>query len=175
MRDATLADLPMLRAWDEQPHVIASDPDSDWEWEIELQRRPAWRTQWIAVAEGRDIGVVQIIDPEAEDSHYWGDCGPGLRAIDIWIGPPDALGRGFGTSMMSVAITRCFAEPDVHAILIDPLVGNVGAIRFYRRLGFEFVEERDFDGDLCAVHRLTRSRWRSSSQAVVGRNPGGGE
>lgn len=170
MRDATPADLHLLRAWDEQPHVIASDPNSDWEWEIELQRRPPWRTQWIAVVGGREIGFVQIIDPAAEDSHYWGDCGPGLRAIDIWIGPPDALGRGHGTTMMVAAITACFADPDVTAILIDPLIGNTDAIRFYRRLGFEFVDERDFAGDLCAVHRLSRTAWERHSHRVIGRN-----
>ena len=31
LRKATPGDLQLLRHWDEQPHVIASDPDSDWE------------------------------------------------------------------------------------------------------------------------------------------------
>ena len=32
LRPATIADLPTLRHWDEQPHVVASDPNDDWEW-----------------------------------------------------------------------------------------------------------------------------------------------
>jgi len=73
LRCATAADLALLRHWDEQPHVTASDPNDDWGWEVELDR-------------GRPIGFVQIIDPAREESHYWGDVPKDLRAIDIWIG-----------------------------------------------------------------------------------------
>lgn len=31
LRPATLNDLTLLQHWDEQPHVIASDPNDDWE------------------------------------------------------------------------------------------------------------------------------------------------
>jgi hypothetical protein len=37
-RPATLADVALSRRWDEQPHVIASDPSDDWNWETELAR-----------------------------------------------------------------------------------------------------------------------------------------
>ena len=61
--------------------------------------------------------------------------------------------------MMRQALARCFAPADVEAVLIDPLASNVDAIRFYRRMGFEFVESRDFgDGD-CHVYRLARERY----------------
>jgi hypothetical protein len=30
LRHATSADLQLLRHWDEQPHVIFSDPNDDW-------------------------------------------------------------------------------------------------------------------------------------------------
>jgi aminoglycoside 6'-N-acetyltransferase len=156
LRPATPADIPLLRHWDTQPHVIASDPNSDWNWEVELLRTPPWRESFIAEVDGRPIGFLEIIDPEREDEHYWGDCGPGLRAIDIWIGEADMLGQGHGTVMMDLAIERCFAAPDVTAILLDPLASNERAQRFYRRLGFRHVEDRWFDDDRCAVHRLDR-------------------
>lgn len=82
----------MLRYWDSLPHVIASDANDDWNWEEELHRSLIWREQLIAEREGRPIGFLQIIDPEAEETHYWGDTGPGFRAIDIWIGAPADLG-----------------------------------------------------------------------------------
>ena len=44
---------------------------------------------------------MQIIDPLAEPTHYWGEVEPNLRALDIWIGEKDALGRGYGTAMMT--------------------------------------------------------------------------
>jgi len=159
LRPATLADLSTLRYWDEQPHVIASDPDGDWAWETELRRNPDWREQLIAEYDGQPIGFLQIIDPALEDSQYWGDIAPKLRAIDIWIGEAKNLNRGFGTVMMHMALERCFADNKVQAVLIDPLESNVDAIRFYERLGFECLEKRRFGDDDCLVYRMTRERW----------------
>ena len=85
-RPATLADLELPQQWDEQAHVIASDPNSDRGWEGELGRKPDWRQQLIAELDSRPIGFIQIIDPEREESHYWGDVAANLRAIDLWIG-----------------------------------------------------------------------------------------
>lgn len=162
LRPATLADAPLLRHWDEQPHVVASDPNDDWQWEQELGNDPDWREQLIAEVDGRPIGFLQILDPAREESHYWGeDCPAHLRAIDIWIGEASELGKGYGTTMMELAIERCFADPRVTAILIDPLESNTRAIRFYQRLGFRFVEHRRFGEDDCAVHQLERATWEA--------------
>jgi aminoglycoside 6'-N-acetyltransferase len=134
--------------------VIASDPNDEWHWEEELPRRPSWREMLIAEIAGFPIGFLQIIDPAEEESHYWGDVEAHLRAIDIWIGEAEYLGRGYGTEMMRLAIARCFADPRVTAILVDPLASNVDAIRFYSRLGFARVESRRFGDDDCEVYRL---------------------
>jgi aminoglycoside 6'-N-acetyltransferase len=61
LRPATLGDLELLCHWDEQPHVLAADPNDDWEWETELDRSPDWREQLMAEIEERSIGFVQII------------------------------------------------------------------------------------------------------------------
>ena len=161
LRPATPEDLALLRKWDEAPQVVAADPNDDWEWETELLRSPDWREFLIAEVDGRPIGFLQIIDPAREDSHYWGeDCPPALRAIDVWIGEADMLGQGHGTTMMRMAIARCFADPRVKAILIDPLAANVRAHRFYERLGFRFVGPRSFGQDDCFVYRLAREDWQ---------------
>ncbi len=74
---------------------------------------------------------------------------PGHRAIDIWIGEPDARNHGYGAQMMEQAIERCFNDPSVHTILIDPLESNTRAHRFYENLGFEYVVCRAFGDDSC--------------------------
>lgn len=165
LRPATMADLETLERWDEEPHVIESDPDDSWDWRLELARSPSWREQLIAEVDGRPIGVVQIIDPALEDDQYWGEvlAEPAMssrtyRAIDIWIGERDALGRGYGTQMMTLALSRCFDDPAVDAVLIDPLITNVDAQRFYRRVGFEAVGVRTFGLDACLVMMLERER-----------------
>lgn len=159
LRPATLEDAPLLRRWDTVQEVISSDPDSDWEWETELGRDVDWREQWIMQWNGRDIGFLQIIDPQLEEGHYWGDCGPDLRAVDLWIGEPDCLGRGLGTRIMRIALARCFAPSNVKEVWVDPLASHQIVHPFYQRLGFEPVGERAFDLDVCLVHRLTRERW----------------
>jgi len=156
LRPATPADLGHLRRWDQDPDVRGSLVDSDWHWEKELPRHPEWREWLIAEVDGRPIGFVQIIDPKHEETQYWGCINGGHRAIDIWIGEPDARNQGYGARMMKQAIERCFADPSVHTILIDPLESNSRAHRFYERLGFEYVVSRRFGDDCCAVYRLTR-------------------
>lgn len=167
LRPATLDDVAVLRRWDEEPHVVASDPNDDWRWEEELGRSPPWREQLIAEWNGRPIGFMEIIDPALEEDHYWGDVPNGLRAIDIWIGEADCLDQGFGTQMMQLALQRCFDAPGVSAVIVDPLTSNTRAHRFYERLGFRFVEKRRFGADDCFVYRLERAEYeRRKRQAT---------
>lgn len=156
LRPATIEDLDILRYWDTKQHVIDCDPDDNWNWEIELNRIPDWREQLIAELDEVPIGMIQIIDPYLEETHYWGAVAQNKRAIDIWIGEEENLNKGYGTEMMSLAIERCFKDPDIDGILIDPLKSNTKAHRFYERIGFEFIEQRIFDDVLCYVYELNR-------------------
>ncbi len=172
LRHATLDDVPTLIRWDLEPHVISAttdDPDAEnafegIDWAEEIAAASDVSRYWIAECDGRPIGAMQICDPAREPTHYWGEIEDGLRAIDIWIGDPDAIGRGHGTEMMRQALALCFADPSVAAVVIDPLASNERAHRFYQRLGFRPVERRLFnDEDDCLVHRLTRADWRAQS------------
>lgn len=80
----------------------------------------------------------------------------GLRTIDIWIGEESQLGKGYGTQTMRLALGHCFADQAVSAVLVDPVVSNTRAHRFYARVGFRFVERRRFGEDECRVYRLDR-------------------
>ena len=164
LRPATIEDLELLKYWDEQPHVIAADPNDDWQWESELNHNPDWREQLISELKGTPIGFIQIIDPKREETHYWGEIEPNLRAIDIWIGEEKNLNRGYGTKMMHLALARCFANPTVTAVVIDPLASNIRAHRFYERLGFKFIERRWFGDDDCLIYRLERLDYKNSAE-----------
>jgi aminoglycoside 6'-N-acetyltransferase len=119
----------------------------------------SWREQLVVELDGAPIGFVQIIDPFEEETHYWGNMPEHLRAIDIWIGEVENLNKGYGTEMMKMALERCFADAEITKVLIDPLASNTKAHRFYKRLGFEFVEKRSFDGAECFVYELSRNNW----------------
>ncbi len=161
LRPATLEDLELLKYWDTKQHVIDCDPDDEWNWEIELSRQPKWREQLVAELNKEPIGFLQIIDPYQEETHYWGQVEKNKRAIDIWIGEESNLNKGYGSIMMKQAIQRCFENPKVEGILIDPIKTNTKAHKFYKRLGFEFIEERKFNEVFCYVYELRRKGYET--------------
>jgi aminoglycoside 6'-N-acetyltransferase len=168
LRPATIADIPTLDAWDREPHVISATTDAkdadvafgDHDWQDELSKQSDVFQYYIAELDGRPLGGMLIIDPHLEPSHYWGEIEPNLRAVDIWIGASADLGKGYGETMMRLAFQLCFADPNVKAIVIDPLASNTRAHKFYQRLGFKAEHRQTFGEDDCLVHRLTRQDWR---------------
>jgi aminoglycoside 6'-N-acetyltransferase len=161
LRPMRVEDVGLLARWDEDPDVAAAlgGRSEDWyDWPAELARDVPWRELLIAEEHGRPIGFVQLIDAVEEESHYWGDVDPGTWALDIWVGSPNDRGRGLGTQVMRAAVARVFEHDGATAVVIDPQVTNRRAIEFYRRLGFESVGVRDFDGDHCLVMHVMRER-----------------
>ncbi|MEQ1912873.1 MAG: GNAT family N-acetyltransferase [Vicinamibacterales bacterium] len=172
LRRATLEDVAVLEQWDADPDVIAATSDDesterafgglDWREELSLDSEVSYHL--IAEVDGRPVGAMQICDPHVEPTHYWGDISPNLRAVDIWIGAERDRNKGYGREMMRRAHDRCFADPDVTAIVIDPLASNTRAIAFYHRLGYVTVEPRCFGDDDCLVLTLTRDAWLETAE-----------
>jgi aminoglycoside 6'-N-acetyltransferase len=168
LRRATLSDVAVLERWDTDPGVIAATTDDETaerafgglDWREELSHDSDASYYLIAEVNGRPIGAMQICDPHVEATHYWGHIEPNLRAIDIWIGAEADRNNGYGREMMRLAHERCFADPAVTAIMIDPLASNTRAIAFYHSLGYVSVERRMFGDDDCLVLTLTRAAWR---------------
>ena len=170
LRRATHDDVAVLERWDTDPDVIAATTDDDstdrafggLDWRDEIEQDTDVSYHLIAEVDGRPVGALQVCDPHAEPTHYWGTIAPGLRAIDIWIGDDADRNQGFGREMMRLAHEHCFANPAVTGIVIDPLVSNTRAVAFYRRLGYVTVERRRFGDDDCLVLTLTRDAWLES-------------
>jgi len=176
LRVASVADAAQLYRWDEQPHVrkavsVSGEHSFDADWEKELAEQSEFSSFYIAEIKGQPIGALQITDPAQEPTHYWGAISTTRRAIDIWIGEPSQLGKGYGSQMMTFAIEKCFAEPSVAAVLIDPLINNTASHRFYKRLGFRFLLRQQFGVESdCFIFILTRQRWGSKCSAVTEAN-----
>jgi aminoglycoside 6'-N-acetyltransferase len=165
LRPATPDDLDLLRHWDSQPHVAAAFGGDGWyDWPAELAGPQPWHELLIAEADGRPVGFLEITDPVLEPTQYWGPQPGNVRAVDIWIGEAADLGRGLGTAMMRLALARCFADPRVAAVLVDPLATNERAHRFYERQGFHPVERRVFEREECLVLRLERADWERQAR-----------
>ena len=72
IRAATPADAALLARWNELPHVRAAVSDDgvrgfDCDWAEELQPRDDGGAYFVAEADGRPIGAMQIIDPAEQD------------------------------------------------------------------------------------------------------------
>lgn len=175
LRPATLSDIPTFDRWDLEPHVISATSDDpaapkafgETYWPDEIAMQDEYYQYFVAelaTPDGtrRPVGGMQIIDPHNEKTHYWREIEPNLRAVDIWIGDADDLGKGYGETMMRLAFRLCFADPAVTAIIIDPLASNTRAHKFYQRIGFKPVGPQRLgdDDDDCLVHKLTRADWR---------------
>lgn len=158
LRPALLSDVALLRRWDKQPHLQTTLGGEDWQWETSLASPSPAHRPLMAELEGRAVGFLEILDPSQDPERYWGDLPPGFRAIDLWIGEPEYLGKGIGTAMMREALAICFNDPEVHTVLVDPLASNISAHRFYERCGFCFVEQRQFGEDDCFVFQIKRTR-----------------
>ena len=172
LRAATPADIVWLDLWDYDPGVIAcssDDPNATVafegvEWADELAMQSEHYQYFIGELDGRPIGAMNVCDPQLEETHYWGEMPPNLRAVDIWIGAAADRGKGHGAAMLGLALRRCFSDSRVTAVVIDPLASNERAHRFYRRLGFKPIGLRTFGEDDCLIHELTRHDWLASKE-----------
>lgn len=168
LRLATPQDAAVLSRWDAAPHLqapLGGDPQNNgWDWPRVLADPGEWREMLIAEVGDVPIGFVQIMDPARDPGAYWGAAEPNARAVDLWIGEPAYLGRGYGRAILAAALRRAFADPVVGAVLIDPLADNHRALRFYAAAGFTAVGPRRFGADDCLVHRLDRAEWRSGDR-----------
>jgi aminoglycoside 6'-N-acetyltransferase len=68
--------------------------------------------------------------------------------------------------MMALALARCFDDPSVLAVLVDPLASNTRSHRFYERIGFRFLEPRRFGTDECFVYRLERADYMQAADRL---------
>jgi aminoglycoside 6'-N-acetyltransferase len=109
LRNAPLFDLDTLVAWDAKEHVRncvhngneSNDDDvkdDEWDWAYELPRTSlSWRHLLIAelLDSTTPIGMLQIIDPALEETHYWGvDCPPRFEHWIFGLVKKPTWGRG---------------------------------------------------------------------------------
>lgn len=78
-------------------------------------------------AEGTPLGSVYIRDIDRR--HNKAEYG-------IFIGEPEARGRGIGTAAAKLMLDYCFREERLHRIYLRALSGNRQAIRSYEKAGF---------------------------------------
>jgi aminoglycoside 6'-N-acetyltransferase len=136
-RAATADDLPLLRAWRAQPHVVRWWGPADVEDPAEALA-DARIAAWIVAHGGRPFAYAQDYSPHDWHPHSFAHLPAGSRGIDQYIGEPDMIGRGHGSAFVRDHCDRLFAA-GAPAIGTDPHPDNARAIRAYEKAGFAAV------------------------------------
>jgi aminoglycoside 6'-N-acetyltransferase len=132
----TAADLPMVRRWLMAPHVVEWWGDAAEQFELvsgDLEH-PGME-QLIIATDGRPFGYLQCYDLTAWPDEAFGAQPSGTHAIDQFIGEPDMIDRGHGSSFIRAFVDRLLAA-GTPRVLTDPDVANARAIRAYAKAGF---------------------------------------
>ena len=131
-QDWTLLKRIRLAALQDTPTAFgvsyqAAAADSDARWQV---RAAGEKTRfWLALDEGRPVGLVGAGFRDA--ARY--------ELIAMWVEP---AARGSGAADGLVAAVKASAiELGVDALFLEVAPENVRAVQFYRRHGFEFLDE----------------------------------
>ncbi len=135
-------DLELLVSWFAQPHV------KQW-WRDNLsadQIRVKYGTRigsseivpMIIYAAEKPIGLIQYYWATKEE---WPDQPEGTVGLDLFIGDPECVGKGYGPDALKLLIAQLLTLPRTKKIIIDVDPQNVRAQRAYEKAGFKFVKQ----------------------------------
>ena len=141
-RRMSSADLPLIRRWLATPEVVRwwGDPSEQYALVSGDLDHPDMN-QFIVTLDDRPFGYIQSY-PLSTWNQGFGAQPIATRGIDQFIGEPEMIGRGHGSSFI-----RQFADTLLRngtpRIVTDPDPANIRAVRAYEKAGFR--EERMVD------------------------------
>jgi aminoglycoside 6'-N-acetyltransferase len=133
-RSFTRADLPLVTAWRNAPHVVEWWGAPAGEDEVEKLDDPRI-AMWIVAHRGSPFAFAQDYDVHGWDEHHFSHLPPGSRGIDLFIGTAEMLDGGHGTAFVRAYVARLF-DAGAPAVGIDPHPKNVRAQRAFEKAGF---------------------------------------
>jgi len=144
------SDTALLFQWLKEPHVAR------WWWPyrglyerfVERFNLAAYKQNaynpFIGYVNEQPIAFIQYYNA-ARSYHTWKQVyrDPLAKAVgvDMCIGEPNCVGKGYGTTILKAFVKKIFDETDTLTILIDPDATNQAAIRCYQKVGFIAVTE----------------------------------
>ncbi|MBB3412240.1 aminoglycoside 6'-N-acetyltransferase [Rhizobium sp. BK316] len=140
-RLVTVADLPLLAEWLEQPHVRRwwGEPEKALV-SIEEHLRDLTVELYIVTLDDRDFAFIQVADLDDEDDAALNGQPEGTCGIDQFIGIETLLGKGHGPAFMA-NFCRALFDRGKNRVLVDPHPDNIVAIRAYTKAGFQRLGE----------------------------------
>lgn len=155
-QNMTLAHLPLLHKWLNEPHVVErwhseatidevraeyfeanaeAEPDDANEHIERIDR-------WIVYVASEPVGYVQRYWTAQSSDGWWEDQrDPGTVGIDFFIGEANRIGQGLGTQIISACVDMLMSDPRVTKVISDPSPLNPRSIRCLEKAGFKNVGE----------------------------------
>ena len=138
LRALALGDLPQIARWLAYPHVASR-------WDPPHVALPAMvqniddadASPFIIIARGRAVGYLQIY--AATGTPFWAghDLPHETFGVDLFIGEPNALRRGYGSASLALAAAHLLDIPGVARVQGDPGPDNKASLRAFEKAGFE--------------------------------------
>jgi aminoglycoside 6'-N-acetyltransferase len=135
-RPLAAGDLAMIQRWLETPEVVRwwGDPDEHYALVSDDLDHPDM-DQFIVALDERPFGYIQCY-PLSTWNQSFGIQPAATRGIDQFIGEPDMIGRGHGSSFIRQFVDELLAS-GVPRVVTDPDPGNGRAVRAYVKAGFQ--------------------------------------
>ncbi len=135
-------DLPTIRRWLAEPHIarVWATPEEGVA-KIASHLSQAHVAPYLIVEDEQPVGYLQLY--LANPDEFWSahDLPRETYGLDLFIGPPQLVGRGLGTRAIRLAVRHLWALPDAARLHIDPSPDNAAAIHAYGKAGFVPVGE----------------------------------
>ena len=135
-RPMTTCDLPLVRRWLAEPHVVQWWGNTLEQFELvsgDLEVEAM--EQFVVAINDCPFGYLQCYDPDVWPENGLGDHPRGTRGIDQFIGEQDMVDRGHGSAFIRTFIDRLLAA-GAPRVITDPDPANGRAIRAYEKAGF---------------------------------------
>ena len=135
-RPMTPADLSIIRGWLETPEVVHwwGSPEEQYALVSGDLDHPDM-DQFIVALEDRPFGYIQCY-PLSTWNQGFGAHPAQTRGIDQFIGAPDMIGRGHGSSFIQQFVDALLTS-GIPRVVTDPDPDNSRAIRAYAKAGFQ--------------------------------------
>jgi RimJ/RimL family protein N-acetyltransferase len=138
--------ISLFQTWLAQDHVKPYWQESDSAEEIKKKFLVEFKTRSVYpyVIEYKDqiIGYIQYYNAYKIGDGWWENEKPGTFGIDLMIGDPNFVGKGFGVQIIKefVAHVRSL-ESAMSSVIIDPEPKNKRAIKVFEKAGFVVENE----------------------------------
>jgi RimJ/RimL family protein N-acetyltransferase len=165
------ADLALMHAWLNAPHVVAgysrvhTTPE-----DVAAKYGPRIAgtdpiSSYIASVAGRPLGYVQTYRV-ADFTDYAATVGEysDAVAIDVLIGEVEYTGRGLGPRIIAAAVAELvFPQSSAECCIATPRADNTASLRAFAKAGFALVRSiRTADGDVEMLMARNRDAARES-------------